>query len=150
MSSIRDLDRDAGAFDYEESRPQAPGPLFAEPGPWDDATAPEDRIRRLLGEIIWRHKGRKDAISIGALKQRTGMRTDREVKRAVELLVMESGMLIGGWRGSAGDQEGGYFVVLDREDLQVAIGAFQAQVATMQKRIRRVESLAKARGILED
>jgi hypothetical protein len=108
---------------------------------------PADRIARLCGEIIWRHKGRADPISVAELMARTGVRTPREMKGIAAALVTEHGVMVGSIRGAKGDDFGGYFVVQDAADLEAACGPFEAQIETMQKRVKRLRQLALDRGI---
>jgi hypothetical protein len=124
------------------------GGLFAEPGPWDETAPPEDKIRRLVGEIVWRHKGRKAPVSIAEIMSRTGVMTAREVKGIVLDLVMEHSMSIGSTRGGPGDDFGGYYVIEDKADLDAAVKPFEAQAEAMQKRVSKLRDLAAARGIV--
>lgn len=122
------------------------GPLFGEVGPFEYSTVAPDLIARTVGEIIWRHQGRGSTVTIAELMQRTGARTDREVKKIVEALVMEHGMLIGGCRER--DGSGGYFILVDEEDFKLAVGPYQAQIETMSARLERLKRMAIDRGVL--
>lgn len=89
---------------------------------------------RLVGGIIWNHKGREHPISIAALRAATGW-SDREIKGIVEQLVVTHRMKIGGRRGDPG----GYFLVVDLEDQAAAVRPLKGQTFAMWRRLRVLE-----------
>jgi hypothetical protein len=97
----------------------------------------------VVGGIIWRHKGRADPISIAVLSRATG-RTEREIKRVVEQLVVSHRMKIGGSRGEVN----GYFVVVDAEDLETAVRPYRNQVISMWRRLRVLADVRTLRELL--
>ena len=97
-----------------------------------------------MGEIIWRHKGRIEPVSINELRRKTNL-DERSIKSLVEDLVMTHNLLIGSSRVSG---KRGYFIVLDHEDFKWACGAYEKQIETMQKRMLHLRGLAAAKGIL--
>lgn len=120
------------------------GPLFAELGPFEDSTAERDKYTQLVGEIIWRHKGRGNPITIDELRRKTDL-ADRSIKGIVESLVMIHNMLVGSSRVS---EKWGYFIVMDELDFKAACGAYEKQIETMQKRMSHFRGIASERGIL--
>jgi hypothetical protein len=123
-------------------------PLFDEPGPFSFADGTPEPMERMVGELIWRHRGRMHAVTIADVMRRLGVKSERTVKGYVETLVMKHHMLIGGSRDRDGG--GGYYIICDAEDLAAAVGPYQAQIETMQKRVAALESMARSRGISRD
>jgi hypothetical protein len=112
------------------------GPLFRmeakADGPFAASKIEPSGIERVIAEIIWTHRGRKNPISIDMLSRSVG-RDERTVKGVVEQLVVTHGLKIGGSRAEAG---GGYFVVVDAEDLEAAVRPYRSQILAMWRRLR--------------
>ena len=128
---------------YGEQPANVAGPLFAEPGPFEESTAERDKYTQLVGEIVWRHKGRASPITIDELRRKTDL-SERSIKGIVEALVMRHNILIGSSRIPGKE---GYFVVLDAEDFKAACGAYEKQIEAMQKRMLHLRGLACEQGI---
>ncbi len=117
------------------------GPLFeaaAKPGLPEfvgDATDAE----RSVANLIFERKGRANPLSIARLRESTGL-SDRAVKGAVEQLVVHHGFPIGASRNSS---RGGYFWIVDAEDLAVTVKPSEGQIIAMSRRLRRLNSPAR-------
>jgi hypothetical protein len=122
----------ADAEDFVGGVPVGAAPLFDERGPFADSKVEPSKMERVIGEIIWRHKGRADAISIEKLATATG-RDVRTIKGVVEQLVVCHRMRIGGVRN--GDVTG-YCMIEDGEDLAAAVGPYKSQIFAMLRRLR--------------
>jgi hypothetical protein len=85
---------------------------------------------RMVAEIVWRHQGRANPISINTLCKSTGY-SEREIKGIVEQLVVTHRLRIGGKRG----EPVGYFVVVDLEDLEAAVRPYRDQIFAMWRRL---------------
>ncbi len=101
-------------------------------------------IERVVAEIIWRHQGRGNPISIAALCKAAGQ-SERSIKGIVEQLVVTHRMRIGGYRGGGGDQVG-YAVIVDAQDQAAAVGPYLSQIRAM---VRRLRVLTSAREVAE-
>lgn len=115
---------------------QVAGELFREAdegcaGPFAESKIAPEAKERVIAEMIWRHQGRANPISIAMLSKATG-RTEREIKGIVEQLVVTHRMRIGGRRG----EPVGYFVVVDLEDLETAVRPYRDQIFAMWRRLR--------------
>lgn len=110
-------------------RPAAP--LFDGPGPFAASRIEPTAAERLVGGMVWGHRGRSNPISIAMLSRATG-RNDREIKGIVEQLVVTHRMMIGASRGELN----GYFVVVDAEDLEAAVRPYRDQILAMWRRLR--------------
>jgi hypothetical protein len=119
--------------------------LFRKPQPFDYSTEKSDEITEVVANLIWKHQGRANAITIAELTRKTG-KDARTIKGIVEDLVMTHGVLVGGVRQGTFDG-GGYFIVTDLADLGAACGAYEAQIKTMQKRVDKLRDMARERGI---
>jgi len=119
------------------SAEDAMGPLFEragverDGGPFAASKVTPERKERVVAELIWRHQGRGNPVSIAMLTKATGW-TDREIKAIVEQLVVTHRMRIGAKRS----EPVGYFVVADAEDLAAAVGPYRDQVFAMWRRLR--------------
>ena len=91
-------------------------------------------IERVVAEMIWRHQGRRNAISIDMLSRATG-KDERAIKGIVEQLVTTHRARIGGYRGGSGERVG-YAVIVDAEDLAAAVGPYRSQILSMWRRLR--------------
>ena len=89
-------------------------------------------IERVVAEIIWRHQGRANAISIEMLTKATG-KDERAIKGIVEQLVTTHRARIGGYRGGGSF---GYAVIVDAEDLAATVGPYRSQILSMWRRLR--------------
>ena len=115
---------------------QPPGPLFAaaaEDGPFANSRITPTEIERVVAGMIWRHKGRGNAILIADLAKATG-KDARTIKGIVEQLVTTHRARIGGYR--RGDGERGYAVICDAEDLAATVGPYRSQIISMWRRLR--------------
>ncbi len=125
------------------------GPLFAAPvaqavktPPWREGLRPS-RDEAAVAEIIWRHQGRKQPVSIARIAEATGL-NERSVKGVVEALVVQHHLRIGGKR----EEPVGYFVVCDAEDLDTATRPFRNQILAMWRRLRVLEAPHALRELL--
>jgi hypothetical protein len=116
------------------------GPLFdlapadEVAGPFADSKIAPSGIERVVAEIIWRHRGRANAISIAMLTAATG-KDERAIKGIVEELVTTHRARIGGYRGGEGARVG-YAVIVDAEDLAATVGPYRRQILSMWRRLR--------------
>lgn len=112
------------------------GPLFREAdemesGPFANSKVEPDHKERLVAEMIWVHRGRNNPISIAMLTKATGW-NERDIKGIVEQLVVTHRVRIGGRRGDPV----GYFVIVDLEDLEMAVRPYRDQIFAMWRRLR--------------
>lgn len=114
---------------------QIAGPLFAqiraEDGPFAASKVEPTELERVVAEMIWSHKGRANPISRERISKATG-HGERDIKAIVAELVLTHRMKIGASRS----EPVGYFVVMDAEDLEAAIGPFRDQIIAMWRRLR--------------
>jgi hypothetical protein len=110
-------------------------------GPFASSKVEPTAMERVVGEMIWRHKGRAHPISREKLSAATG-HGEREIKAIVAELVLTHRMKIGASRA----EPVGYFMVVDAEDLEAAIGPFRDQIIAMWRRLR---VLAEPRALRE-
>ena len=122
---------------------QSLGPLFdaaegtgqeACPTAFGNSKITPTGIERVVAEIIWRHQGRANAISIEMLTKATG-KDERAIKGIVEQLVTTHRARIGGYRGGTGERVG-YAVIVDAEDLAATVGPYRSQILSMWRRLR--------------
>lgn len=97
------------------------GPLFERP-----ARIPMSDEEHRVAKILERAKGRANAVARKEIERLTGF-PERTVKKAVEGLRKDHGWLVGALRVEGG----GYFLVVDEEDLKVAFGPYLAQAIDM-------------------
>ncbi len=86
---------------------------------------------RVVAEVIWRHKGRANAISIAMLCKILG-KSERTVKGIKQQLIVTHRMRIGARR----EPPFGYFIIADATDLAVTVAAYQGQVIEMWRVLR--------------
>jgi hypothetical protein len=112
--------------------PTITGPLFAQPkrGPVD-ASADELAV----AFIIMEHVGAADPVSIKRICAETSF-SPRQVKGIVERLVVDHKMKIGARR----EEPFGYFTIESAADLEEAAGPYRAQILSMWRRLRVLES----------
>ena len=110
-----------GLFERQSACPT----LFA------DSKITPDAKERVVAEMIACHKGRENPISIARLTAATGWDA-RTVKGIVEQLVVTHRIRIGGRRG----EPGGYFMIVDLEDLEAAVRPYRDQIFAMFRRLR--------------
>ena len=110
-------------------------PLFDGPesGPFADSKITPTAMERTVAEVVWGHRGRKQAISLAWLCKVVG-KSERTVKGLIEQLVVTHRMRIGGYRGADGNV--GYAVIVDAEDLAATVGPYKAQIISMWRRLR--------------
>jgi hypothetical protein len=119
------------------------GPLF-ESDPFGESTAEPSAEENLVARLIWKHRGRRNPISIARLRENTGY-SERQIKGIVESLVVNYGIRIGAKR----EEPAGYFVIEDAEDLAVAVGPYKAQIQAMLRRLRALEPSIAVREFIE-
>jgi hypothetical protein len=142
------------AADFGVNRPAAglSGPLFEQ--------EPQERVfarskikpttmEIAIGSLIWDHRGWKNAISIARIIEVVGIQglDERAVKETVAELVKTHRCMIGGYRGD-GAHGGGYFWIIDAEDLERAVRPFRNQMIEMGKRLRVLMSKADYRELV--
>jgi hypothetical protein len=103
----------------------------AEGGAFAESKVTPDGKERVVAEMIWAHRGRANPISLEMLTKATGW-TERAVKGIVEQLVVTHRIKIGGRRS----EPVGYFVVVDLEDQEAAVGPYRDQIFAMWRRLR--------------
>lgn len=121
------------------------GPLFDQ-SPFDRSQMDPTNEERRVADLIWRHRGRNNPITIAQITEATSLEA-REIKAIVAELVVSHKMRIGGRR----EAPVGYFVIEDAADLEAAVKPFKGQILAMWKRLRVLEDpqeLAKLRGQL--
>ena len=109
-----------------------PGGLFDRFDAFVDSKIEADPKERLVGGIIFGHRGRQDPVSIDLLCKATGWNA-REIKGIVEQLVVTHRMKIG---ASRNQEAGGYFMVVDAEDAEAAARPYRKQIFAMLRRLR--------------
>jgi len=112
-----------------------------ERGPFADSKVTPEKKEALVAGMIWQHQGRANPIAISLLSKATGW-SAREIKSIVEQLVVTHRMKIG---ASRNQETGGYFVVVDAEDVEVAARPYRNQVFAMMRRLRVLLSEHKMR-----
>lgn len=128
---------------YGEKTPTIEGPLF-EGDPFGDSIAEPSVEELLVARLIWKHRGRGNPVSIARLRENTGY-SERHIKGIVEHLVVKYGIRIGARR----EDPVGYFVIEDAEDLAVAVGPYKAQILSMLRRLRALETAARVQEFLD-
>jgi hypothetical protein len=141
--------RGTDADDFGVPTVQPPGPLFAaalesdyvlpvveggRSGCFAESRIAPTPLEQVVGEMIWRHQGRGNAIALDAIAAATG-KDARTIKGVVEQLVVSHRARIGGYRGAAGESTG-YAVIVDAEDLAAAVGPYRSQIFAMWRRLR--------------
>jgi hypothetical protein len=124
-----------GAHSHDESYAPRLGedlsqlPLFRavrEPGPFDRSNHPRSPQEELIGEAIWKHKGRDRPVPLAQLVELAGV-GERTVKGIVESLRDRHRMPIGARR----EEPFGYFVIVDADDLEIAVQPYRNQILSM-------------------
>jgi hypothetical protein len=87
-----------------------------------------DPLERVIAAVIWRHRGRANAISAAHLTKITG-KDDRTVRAIVEQLVITHRILIGG-------SSAGYYIIVDAADLEADVARRKAQIFATWRRLR--------------
>lgn len=116
--------------------------------PFADSKVTPEKKEVVVAGMIWRHQGRANPIAISLLSKATGW-SAREIKSIVEQLVVTHHMKIG---ASRNQESGGYFVVVDAEDVELAAKSYRNQIFAMLRRLRVLLSeheLRKLYGQLE-
>lgn len=105
---------------------------------FDRSTVRPDRMEILIEGLIWQRRGRGNPISIAEIIQVSGVEglSDRTVKGVVEQLVVTHRCRIGARR----DDPSGYFWVVDAEDQAAAVAPYKAQILSMLRRLRVLDS----------
>ncbi len=128
-------------------------PLFDDPrpGPFAQSKAAPTAVEAALAQVIWEHPGRKRPISIAeiiahfdskiALSDGPDRLTPRMVKEIVEQLRVAHGCPVGAVRG----EPGGYYWIMDADDLEAAVRPYREQIKTMWRTLAALESAAKVR-----
>lgn len=114
-------------------RPAVPVGPFAR-----SVMVPSDE-ERWLAELLWRHQGRENPISITQIRERwpgDSPMDDRQVKKLVEGLKANHRMPIGALRTSPG----GYFIMRDIDDERAGMQSYVKQVLTSFRTWRRMLS----------
>ena len=112
--------------------------------PFEASKVAPEAIERVVGGVIWGHRGRASAVKLAALMAITG-KNERDVRGIVEQLVVTHRMRIGA-------SAEGYYMIVDAEDLEVAIARPKAQIFAMWRRLRVVmepHALAELHGQLQ-
>lgn len=107
-------------------------------GAFDRSTVRADRMEVLIAALIWPRRGRERPISIAEIIQMAGVEglTERTVKGVVEQLVVTHRCRIGARR----DAPAGYFWIADAEDQAAAVNPYKAQILSMLRRLRVLDS----------
>lgn len=136
---------------YAQPEPVIRGPLF-DIGPFDRSPlgAPSTPAEKVVADLIWKHKGRENPISIAKICANSDL-SERECKSVVAGLRNDHRMPIGARRGSTASQEetAGYFWIVDAEDREVAAAPYRAQILTMWNTLRRMDEPGKLRALRE-
>jgi len=105
---------------------------------FDRSSVRPDRMEILIAALIWFRRGRENPISIAEIIRISGVEglTERTVKGVVEQLVVTHRCRIGGRR----DEPCGYFWIVDAEDQAVAVSPYKAQILSMLRRLRMLDS----------
>jgi hypothetical protein len=109
-----------------------------EAGAFDRSTTRPDRMEILIAAMIWFRRGRTNPISIAEIIRLAGVEglTDRTVKGVVEQLVVTHRCRIGARR----DEPCGYYWIVDAEDQAAAVSPYKAQILSMLRRLRVLDS----------
>ncbi|HWE50496.1 MAG TPA: hypothetical protein VG273_11925 [Bryobacteraceae bacterium] len=99
-----------------------------------------DKERRVY-DLIARHKGHKNPISINHIHRITGI-SERGIKDAVAELVGSHRVMIGAMRGR---DNFGYFLIESAEDQEIALAPYRNQVLAMLRRMRVLQGAHKVR-----
>lgn len=126
----------ADADDY--SVRESPGPLFEQverQGPFARSKFQPSPTELAVASLIWRHRGRKNPISIARIIETVGIPglDERAVKQTVADLVVMHRCRIGASRSQDG---GGYYWIVDAEDQEAAVRPFLKQMVEMGRRLR--------------
>ena len=112
-------------------------------GPFAGSRLRPTKLEILIAGLIWQHKGRAQPVSIAHLKELTGI-NERAIKGIVEQLIVSHKMRIGGRR----EEPAGYYIIEDLGDQQTAVGPYKAQILSMLRRLRVLESREMLREFL--
>ena len=105
-------------------------------GPFSRSSIDPKRREMLVGGLIWRRKGRANAISIKQIHELLSDFDERAIKAAVASLVYEHRCRIGSNRG----ETPGYFWIVDAEDERVGTAHLRAQLVAEARRLRTLLS----------
>jgi hypothetical protein len=98
-------------------------------------------VERRVYDLIKRHKGHRNPVSINYINNATGI-SERKIKDAVAELVTSHKILIGALRGAVSY---GYFIIESAEDQEVALAPFRAQILSMLRRMRVLQGAHQVR-----
>lgn len=98
-----------------------------------------------VAAVILTHEGRDDPISIAMVAEATDL-DERTIKGAVETLRQDCRARIGARR----ERPWGYFMVVDDQDLETAIGPYKRQIQTMVGTLAAMAGERHARDFLRD
>ena len=119
------------------------GPLFKEPGPFDASLTEPTQMEAEVAACVWRHQGRANPITIAELEGITAT-SARGVKGIVEQLRFTHRMPIGANR----EEPFGYFWIVDAADQLAAVGPYKAQIISMWRTLRALDSKTGLRELL--
>lgn len=92
--------------------------------------------------LIQKHVGKSNPIQANELSESIGL-TDREIRRAVQMLVNDEGYAI----GSTTKGPYGFFIISDNEDFQEAIKNLSSREQKITERIKRLINNAQSEGV---
>lgn len=144
--------RGRGDEDFFPVAPGIDGPLFAEvtgpprpePGPFDDSTEQPTPEEVLVAGMIWKHRGRVNAVAGEEIAQVTGIEP-RFVKATVQALRDKHRCRI----GSKHYDPPGYYWIVDDEDRRLAVGPFHSQMLAMWDTLQVLDTRANNGKLLE-
>lgn len=153
---MRRIDRDDH---YVPVQPTIAGPLF-DSNPFDHSPLgePSTEFERIVADLIWRHKGRADPISIAQIRANVNL-SERAVKGVVAALRTDHCMPIGALRGASDtrgsvsihdEQPVGYFWIVDAEDREIATAPYRSQILTMWRTLRRLDTVQRLRSLRDE
>jgi hypothetical protein len=127
---------------YMDEKAGSGGPLFNE-GPFSRSLHEPSGVESVVGQMIWKHKGHANPLSISKIQTVTGY-SERDIKKIVEQLVVKHKLKIGGNR----QEPWGYFIAESAEDLAKACEPFENQILAMWRRLRVLKSPQELREML--
>lgn len=101
----------------------------------------DKQLQRIV-KLIQKHIGKSNPIQVDEIAEKVSL-TDREIRRAVQMLVNDEGYAI----GSTTKGPYGFFIISDNDDFQEAIKNLSSREQKIAERIRKLILNAQSEGV---
>lgn len=101
----------------------------------------EKQLRRIV-KLIQKHVGKSNPIQVDEIAEKVSL-TDREIRRAVQMLINDEGYAI----GSTTKGPYGFFIISDQEDFDEAVQNLSSRERKIAERIKRLIDNAQSEGV---